>query len=311
MRIAGVDIGGTSIKVGIFDGDVLIRKDSRRTPFGNPDAVCDLIAGMLRGQNVQLVGVGTAGSVEFRTGTVSAGNLGWVRVPLRHMLARRLGVPVWVDNDAQAAIMAEWHNGSCAGAVCAVYLTLGTGIGGAMIIGGKPYRGKNNLGAEFGHMITHPDGPRCSCGRHGCLEYYASATALRRMSGGRSCRAVIDAAKAGDRAMLDTFSTFVRELCIGLNTLIMAFDPEYIVLGGGGGCGAAGERRAGRRSERRGRLPCRRLPAGAGAHILGDDRPALLPRAHRPPSERRRHPWRCAAGARKPVLVPARRPLYE
>lgn len=233
MRIAGVDIGGTSIKVGIFDGDVLIRKDSRRTPFGNPDAVCDLIAGMLRGQNVQLVGVGTAGSVEFRTGTVSAGNLGWVRVPLRHMLARRLGVPVWVDNDAQAAIMAEWHNGSCAGAECAVYLTLGTGIGGAMIIGGKPYRGKNNLGAEFGHMITHPDGPRCSCGRHGCLEYYASATALRRMSGGRSCRAVMDAAKAGDRAMLDTFSTFVRELCIGLNTLIMAFDPEYIVLGGG------------------------------------------------------------------------------
>lgn len=233
MRIAGVDIGGTSIKVGIFDGDVLIQKDSRKTPFGDPDAVCGLIADMLREQNVQFVGVGTAGSVEFRTLTVSASNLGWVRVPLQHMLAQRLGVPVWVDNDAQAAIMAEWYDGACTDAQCALYLTLGTGIGGAMIVGGKPYRGKNNLGAEFGHMVIHPDGPRCGCGRRGCLEYYASATALRRMAGGRPCRAIIDAAKACDPAMLGVFHRFVHELCIGLDALIMAFDPEYIVLGGG------------------------------------------------------------------------------
>lgn len=233
MRIAGVDIGGTSIKVGVFDSGTLVYKDSRKTPFANPDAVCDLIADMLNGQSVQLVGVGTAGSVELRSHTVSASNLGWKGVPLGQMLTKRIGVPVWVDNDAQAALMAEWHDGVCQGAECAVYLTLGTGIGGAMIINGKPYRGKNNLGAEFGHMIIHPDGPRCACGRRGCLEYYASATALKRMAGGRSCRAIIDEAKAGSKAMLDVFDSFVHELCLGLNTLVMAFDPEYIVLGGG------------------------------------------------------------------------------
>ncbi|MBR3794476.1 MAG: ROK family protein [Clostridia bacterium] len=233
MRIAGIDIGGTSIKVGVFDGDMLVHKDSRKTPFDSPDAVCDLIADMLLGQNIQLAGVGTAGSVESFSDTVSASNLGWEGVPLRRMLTERLGVPVWVDNDAQAAIMAEWHDGVCRGAECAVYLTLGTGIGGAMIVAGKPYRGKNNLGAEFGHMIIHPDGPRCVCGRRGCLEYYASATALKRMAGGLSCRTIIDRAKAGDKAMLDVFDAFIRELCIGMNTLIMVFDPEYIVLGGG------------------------------------------------------------------------------
>ncbi len=233
MRIAGIDIGGTSIKAGVFDGEACVYRDSRKTPFGNPAAVCDLIADMLAGQDVQLAGVGTAGSVDPRRGTVFASNLGWEGVRLREMLGERLGVPVWVDNDAQAAMMAEWHDGACRGAECALYITLGTGIGGAMIVGGRPYRGKNNLGAEFGHMILHPDGPRCACGRRGCLEYYASATALKRMAGGRSCHAIIDDAKAGNAAMLDVFESFVHELCLGLNSLIMAFDPEYIVLGGG------------------------------------------------------------------------------
>ena len=233
MQIAGIDIGGTSIKIGVFDGDTLVYRDSRQTPFANPAAVCDLIADMLAGQDVQLVGVGTAGSVDPRRDTVFASNLGWEGVHLREMLGERLGLPVWVDNDAQAAMMAEWHDGACRGAECALYITLGTGIGGAMIINSKPYRGRNHLGAEFGHMILHPDGPRCGCGRCGCLEYYASATALKRMAGGRPCREILDKAKAGNRAMLSVFEAFVHELSLGLNSLIMAFDPEYIVLGGG------------------------------------------------------------------------------
>lgn len=233
MRIAGVDIGGTSIKVGVLENDAIVYKASARTPFGDPQAVCALIAGMLRGQNIERIGVGTAGSVEFRCDTVSASNLGWEGVPLRQMLTEQLGLPVWVDNDAQAALMAEWHDGVCRGAECAVYLTLGTGIGGAMIVGGRPYRGRNNLGAEFGHMIIHPDGPRCACGRRGCLEYYASATGLRRMSRGKSAFAVINAAKAGDSESLHIFNRYVRALCIGLNNLVMAFDPQVIVLGGG------------------------------------------------------------------------------
>ena len=233
MRIAGVDIGGTSIKLGIFEDDALIFKTSAKTPFGDPEGVCDVIAQLLERQNVELVGVGTAGSVEFRHDTVSASNLGWEGVKLRQMLTERLGVPVWVDNDAQAAAMAEWHDGVCQGAQCALYLTVGTGIGGAMIVNGQPYRGPNNLGAEFGHMIIHPNGPRCACGRRGCLEYYASATGMRRMAHGQSAYAVVQSAKAGNIKNLSIFERYVRELCLGLNNLILIFDPEVIVLGGG------------------------------------------------------------------------------
>ena len=233
MRIAGIDIGGTSIKAGIFEGDRLLHKTSAKTPFNDPDGVVYAIAKMLDGWNVQSVGVGTAGSVEFIDHTVSASNLGWTRVKLKSMLEQRLGIPVFVDNDAQAALMAEWKSGACQGVQCALYLTLGTGIGGAMLICGKPFRGKNNLGAEFGHMIIHANGPKCSCGRRGCLEYYASATGLRRMAGGCSAYDIITAAKSGDPQMCRVFELYVRELCIGLNNLIMLFDPEVIVLGGG------------------------------------------------------------------------------
>ena len=233
MRIAGIDIGGTSIKAGIFEGDRLLHKTSAKTPFNDPDGVVSAIAKMLDGWNVQSVGVGTAGSVEFIEHTVSASNLGWTRVKLKSMLEQRLGIPVFVDNDAQAALMAEWIDGACQGTQCALYLTLGTGIGGAMIVDGKPYRGKNNLGAEFGHMILHPNGPRCACGRKGCFEYYASATTFKRLSGGRSAYAVIEEARRGEEGGLRIFRRYVRELCLGLNNLIMAFDPEVIVLGGG------------------------------------------------------------------------------
>ena len=233
MRIAGVDIGGTNVKLGVFEDGVLVHKASEKTPIGDPQAMCDLIAGMLKAQNVQLVGVGTAGSVEFAHDTVCCSNLGWENVHLRQMLSQQLGLPVWVDNDAQAALMAEWHDGACSGAQCALYLTLGTGIGGAILVDGKPFRGKNNLGAEFGHMILHPNGPRCACGRRGCFEYYASATTLKRLSGGRSAYAVIEDAKRGDEDSARIFRRYIRELCLGLNNLIMAFDPEIIVLGGG------------------------------------------------------------------------------
>ena len=233
MHTAGVDIGGTSIKIGVFEDGSLISKCSVKTPFKDPSGVADLIAHHLGKRNVHLIGVGTAGSVDFSLGTVSASNLGWEGVQLRSMLEERLNVPVWVDNDAQAALMAEWHDGACKGAECAVYLTLGTGIGGAMIVDGKPYRGANNFGAEFGHMIIHPGGPRCACGRRGCLEYYASATGLKRMAGGQSAYAVVQSAREGDEKSLAIFERYVCDLCLGLNNLIMIFDPEVIVLGGG------------------------------------------------------------------------------
>lgn len=233
MRIAGVDIGGTSIKVGVFEEGRLLFKSSAATPPDDPQAVCAVIAQLLAGKDISLVGVGSAGSVDFVKETVTASNLGWNGVKLRAMLEDALHLPVWVDNDAQAALMAEWKDGVCRDAQCALYLTLGTGIGGAMIVAGKPYRGKNNLGAEFGHMMIHAGGPKCSCGRRGCLEYYASATGLRRMAGGQPTQAIISAAKARDPQMLRVFNRYVQELAVGLSNLIMIFDPEVIVLGGG------------------------------------------------------------------------------
>ncbi|MBR5287676.1 MAG: ROK family protein [Clostridia bacterium] len=233
MRIAGIDIGGTSIKAGIFEDDQLLHKASAKTPFANPDGVVSAIARMIDGWDVQSIGVGTAGSVEFLHDTVCASNLGWTNVKLKSLLEQHLGIPVFVDNDAQAALLAEWKNGACKGAQCALYLTLGTGIGGAMLINGKPFRGRNNLGAEFGHTIVRMNGPKCGCGRRGCFEYYASATGLRRLADGRPVRDIIDAAIAGDPCMSRVFNQYVRDLCIGLNNLIMIFDPEIIVLGGG------------------------------------------------------------------------------
>ena len=206
MKTAGVDIGGKSIKLGIFDDDMkLIHRDSVITPISQPERVADLIADMLRGHDVDCVGVGTAGSVDNRTHVVSASNLGWKNAPLLKLLADRLHLPVSVDNDAQAALMAEWYDGACQGVECAVYLTLGTGIGGALILDGKPWRGRNNLAAEFGHIITHADGLLCACGRRGCFERYGSASALERMSGGRTAREIADAAKAGDPDALHIF----------------------------------------------------------------------------------------------------------
>lgn len=233
MRIAGIDIGGTSIKAGIFEDDQLIHKTSAKTPFDDPLGVVSAIAGMLEGWNVQSIGVGTAGSVEFVHDTVCASNLGWVHLPLKAMLEEQLGVPVHVDNDAQAALMAEWKDGACRGANNALYLTLGTGIGGAMMIGGKPYRGRNNLGAEFGHMIIKADGPKCSCGRTGCFELYASASALRRLAQNKPVRDILSGANAGIPEMCFALDEYARSLAIGLNNLIMIFDPDVIVLGGG------------------------------------------------------------------------------
>ena len=234
MHYAGVDIGGKSIKIGIFDEEMkLIHRDSVVTPINQPERVVDLITDMLNGHDAEIIGVGTAGNVDRRSDGVTASNLGWEQVPLRRLLSERLCKPVWVDNDAQAALMAEWHDGACEGVECAVYLTLGTGIGGALILDGKPWRGRNNLAAEFGHIATHADGLLCACGRRGCFERYGSASALERMSGGRTAREVADAAKAGDPDALHIFDRYVRELCVGMNSLIMAFDPDVIVLGGG------------------------------------------------------------------------------
>jgi glucokinase len=234
VRIAGFDIGGTSVKAGLFDTEEgLLCSRSFPTPLEDPSRMVELIAKATRDFEPSLVGVGTAGSIDTHVGLVRAGNLNWWGVPLRRLLEERLCLPVWVDNDAQAALMAEAHDGACKGVQSAVYLTLGTGIGGAAIIDGRPWRGHNNTALELGHMVTHGDGLPCACSRRGCFEMYTSARALSRMAGGAPAREVISRARDGEAAMAEAFASYLHELAIGLMSLTSIFNPQVFVLGGG------------------------------------------------------------------------------
>jgi glucokinase len=180
-----------------------------------------------------LVGVGSAGAVNHITGLVGAGNLKWRDVPLRATLAEKIQKPVWVDNDAKAALMAEWHSGVIKGARCAVCVTLGTGLGGGLLIDGRPWRGDDNTAFELGQIVTHGDAYSRSGTKEGRFEYYASAVGISRMTGGRPARETVEGVIAGDPLALAVFDWFIDELSMGLMTVIMLFRPEIIALGGG------------------------------------------------------------------------------
>ena len=234
MRIAGVDIGGTYVKVGLVDtARGLLDKTSFPTPLGDPQAMAGLIARQVREMDASAVGIGSAGSVRLDTGLVYAGNLDWWGVPLRKLVEERLHMPVWVDNDAQAALMAEVFDGALQGVKNAVYLTLGTGVGGALLLDGRPWRGGTNTAAELGHMITHGDGLPCRCTRKGCYEMYASGSALSRMAGGLEIQEIFERAQAGDYALSALLEAYYHEIGIGLVSLISIFNPDRIALGGG------------------------------------------------------------------------------
>lgn len=234
VRVLGVDIGGSNVRMGLLDPVRGLSDFSKAdTVVGDPEALADLICGLAARYSPDIVGVGTAGMVNHKTGLVTASNLGWTQVGLRQMLEDRLNVPVWVDNDAQAALMAEVHSGVCSGARCAVYITLGTGVGGALLIDGKPWRGDDNTAFELGHVITHAGGELCACGRRGCFESYGSSAALSRMAGGKSARHVIDGVLAGDPGDQKIFDAYLHELCIGLLGVLSLFRPEVIAIGGG------------------------------------------------------------------------------
>jgi glucokinase len=149
------------------------------------------------------------------------------------MLADRIKKPVLVDNDAKAAMMAEWHSGALKGARCAVCVTLGTGLGGGFLIDGKPWRGDDNTAFELGQIVTHGEAYLRTGAREGRYEYYASGVGLSRMAGGRPAREVLEGAAAGEPWAVKIFDWFVDELSLGLMTVINLFRPEIIALGGG------------------------------------------------------------------------------
>ena len=234
--VAGVDIGGSSVKFGVFEeGRELVYRSSATMVIGDADAGVQVIKKLVDDcpYHIDKLGADTPGTVLLPQGTVSAANLFWKNVPLRAMLNRALKMPIWVDNDAQTQLAAEWWSGACKGLSSAIYLTFGTGVGGAMLINGKPWRGHRNTAGEIGHIITHADGLNCPCGLKGCYERYASAAALCRMGGKDNAKEIIDAAREGDPEMLKVFREYLHEVAVGIASLNMVFRPEAFVLGGG------------------------------------------------------------------------------
>jgi glucokinase len=262
QRLAvGIDVGGTKLAAGLVasDGTVLARA-RLETPVGEGDAivsligrvVADLSAGQVAGSVP--VGVGAAGIVDRKGVVRYAPNIGWRDFPLRQQVAALIGGPVVVENDANVAAWGEYRAGAGIGAgESMVMLTVGTGVGGGLVLADRLVRGGHGLAAEFGHIIVCEGGPRCPCGNRGCLEPLASGTAIGRLARdafdqGRippdsalagvarenlTGKAVTAAAERGEDLARDILSACGTWLGVGIASLVHALDPEVIVVGGG------------------------------------------------------------------------------
>jgi glucokinase len=207
------------------------------------------------GAEIAAVGFGIPSLIDQRTGiAVVAVNLALIDVPFADVMAERIGLPVFVDNDGNVAALAEHRAGAAKGAGEAILLTIGTGIGGGLILGGRPYRGSIGSGAELGHMVIEMDGPRCqgNCPNRGCVEALASGTALaheatrlarehpdsglgRALLDGRELAGplVTELAHDGDEAAIEALRLIGSRLGVALASLVNIFNPEVIVIGGG------------------------------------------------------------------------------
>jgi glucokinase len=247
MQVLGIDVGGTKVEIAsVADGHAL-EPMQIPTSLESSDA---LIAGIEdlarkvidRDGLPEAIGVGVPSQIDFATGTVVASvNIPLEGVPLRDELQQRFGVPVFVDNDANVAALAEaeWVEGGPARHL--VMLTLGTGVGGGVIIDGHVFRGATGLGAELGHMVIQADGLKCpgrTCPNHGCIEAYCSGSALERAAG-MPGEEVESRARAGDPEAQKHLDDLGRWLGVGIASYVNIFEPQHIVIGGGLGASAA------------------------------------------------------------------------
>lgn len=265
MVYIGFDVGGTGVQAGIVTkegellckGSIVTRTD---IPFewqikAMADCALDTLAHSGHTlDEVAAVGAGIPGVVDPRTGHIAfCPNLGWKDVDFAGEMRKHIDKPVFMDNDATVAGLAESVAGVSAGSHSSVFLTLGTGVGGGIVLGGKVWSGFHGIGSEIGHMIIELDGHPCNCGNHGCLERYCSATAiilaareavrstpdsliLTSVEGDAekiNAKVVFDAAKAGDVLALRLFGDYVKALATTIVNIIHVLDPEVIALGGG------------------------------------------------------------------------------
>jgi glucokinase len=234
----GVDVGGTKVAVAAVEGGEARHAVEHPTALESTAALLDGVESAIRAVSAaagepQAIGIGVPSQIEFATGTVLASvNIPLAGVPLREELSRRFDVPVYVDNDASCAALAE---ADAIGARELVMLTLGTGVGGGVVTGGRIFRGAHGLGGELGHVVVEADGPECpggGCPNRGCLEALCSGTALERAAG-RKGREVVAAARAGDGDAQAHLDRLGRYLGIGISNMVNAFQPEHVVIGGG------------------------------------------------------------------------------
>lgn len=263
MYYIGVDLGGTNIAVGLVDekGKII---ESLSTPTLSPRSYKEIVADMAKLINeiikntgislsdIESIGIGSPGSIDNERGMVLyANNLKFDHAPIREEMRKYFDLPVHLENDANAAAFGEYVvNGGDAKDV--IFVTLGTGVGGGIIIGGKIYKGFNGAGGELGHYILVKDGIKCSCGLNGCWEQYASVTALISQTkaaieknpdslmvklaeehGAVSGRTAFEAAKMGDEAAKKVVSEYAEYVAAGAVSMINIFQPEKLIIGGG------------------------------------------------------------------------------
>ncbi|HEX8634220.1 MAG TPA: ROK family protein [Pyrinomonadaceae bacterium] len=259
--IAAIDIGGTKIALGLatLDGQLLpFRRFPTRVERGARPIIeeaCDELERMAAeaGARLVAVGIGCGGPLDRRRGLIlSPPNLpGWDEFPIVRLVEERLGLPVLLDNDANAAALAEHERGAGRGLRDLVYITISTGIGGGLIINHQLVHGVGDGAGEVGHMVVQPGGAPCGCGARGCLEALCSGTSIARRAAERLARdgrastlreggaenitahAVAEAARAGDAVACEVWDETVHYLALGLSNIIAALAPEAIILGGG------------------------------------------------------------------------------
>lgn len=259
----GIDIGGTKVMAGVVDadGNILERMraetpDKSKSPKVVEDTITELVLDLSERHDVHAVGIGAAGWVDAdRSRVLFAPHLAWRDEPLKDRLTERLRVPVMVDNDANTAAWAEWRFGAGRGEKDLVMITLGTGIGGAILDEGRVNRGRWGVAGEFGHMQVVPGGHRCPCGNRGCWEQYSSGNALVREArelaaadspvaydildrvGGHISEitgpVITELAREGDAMCVELFQEIGQWLGVGIANLAAALDPSCFVIGGG------------------------------------------------------------------------------
>ena len=255
LMYIGVDIGGMSIKAGVVDDDgKIVAKCAVPTPCNDENAFCeamlDCINEAIKKANVNKdeitsIGIGSPSAVERENGVLlRAENIGYERIEARSFLQEKLGnIPVFVDNDANCAALGEYYKSKKSDSF--IFITLGTGIGGGIILGGKLFLGSNGAAGELGHIVTRAGGRLCNCGREGCWEKYGSVTGLIQTTtehkneikslpeGDRiSGRTAFDLARKGDEGAIRVRDMWIEDVAIGIVDIINIFQPNEIVIGG-------------------------------------------------------------------------------